>query len=123
MKQRIVFLVTFAAISAAIFLAAPSQAQPETVKQILPGVWFREGDLMHLGHCNNIIIEMKDNLIRRWQYRELANGDGGGAEARRGARAAGPRPIWRKGNPRRPGTLHDRASQSRGDGHEARQES
>ncbi|HLY18575.1 MAG TPA: MBL fold metallo-hydrolase, partial [Bryobacteraceae bacterium] len=28
-----------------------------------PGVWFREGDLINLGHCNNIVIEMKDYLI------------------------------------------------------------
>jgi glyoxylase-like metal-dependent hydrolase (beta-lactamase superfamily II) len=26
-------------------------------------VWFREGDLKNLGHCNNIVIEMKDYLI------------------------------------------------------------
>jgi len=29
----------------------------------MPGIWFREGDLKNLGHCNNIIIEMKDYLI------------------------------------------------------------
>jgi len=33
------------------------------VKLIAPGVWFREGDLQHEGHCNNVIIEMKDYLI------------------------------------------------------------
>lgn len=38
-------------------------AEPGTTKQIVPGVWFREGDLKNLGHCNNIIIEMKDYLI------------------------------------------------------------
>jgi glyoxylase-like metal-dependent hydrolase (beta-lactamase superfamily II) len=38
-------------------------AQPNTVKQIVPGVWFREGDIQHQGHCNNAIIEMKDYLI------------------------------------------------------------
>jgi glyoxylase-like metal-dependent hydrolase (beta-lactamase superfamily II) len=38
-------------------------AQPNTVKNIVPGVWFREGDLKNEGHCNNIIIEMKDYLI------------------------------------------------------------
>jgi glyoxylase-like metal-dependent hydrolase (beta-lactamase superfamily II) len=26
-------------------------------------VWFREGDIQGQGHCNNIIIEMKDYLI------------------------------------------------------------
>src|SRR5438552_17466159 len=40
-----------------------SDAQPNSVKQIVPGVWFREGDLMGQGHCNNAIIEMKDYLI------------------------------------------------------------
>ena len=38
-------------------------AQPNTVKQIAPGIWFREGDIEHQGHCNNAIIEMKDYLI------------------------------------------------------------
>jgi cyclase len=38
-------------------------AQPGTVKQIVPGVWFREGEIQDQGHCNNIIIEMKDYLI------------------------------------------------------------
>ncbi len=38
-------------------------AQPNTVQQIVPGVWFREGDIKKEGHCNNIIIEMKDYLI------------------------------------------------------------
>ncbi|MBI3680808.1 MAG: MBL fold metallo-hydrolase [Acidobacteria bacterium] len=40
-----------------------SDAQPDTFKQILPGVWFREGDLSGKGHCNNIVIDMKDHLI------------------------------------------------------------
>jgi cyclase len=30
---------------------------------VVPGVWFRQGDLEQLGHCNNVIIEMKDYLI------------------------------------------------------------
>jgi len=37
--------------------------QPNTVKKIADGVWFREGDLKNEGTCNNIIIEMKDYLI------------------------------------------------------------
>jgi len=37
--------------------------QPNTVKQIASGVWFREGDLKNHGHCNNIVIEMKDYLV------------------------------------------------------------
>jgi glyoxylase-like metal-dependent hydrolase (beta-lactamase superfamily II) len=40
-----------------------AEAQPGTIKEITPGVWFREGDIKGQGHCNNIIIEMKDYLI------------------------------------------------------------
>jgi len=45
------------------FLLTHGDAQPNSVKQIAPGVWFREGDIQHEGHCNNTIIEMKDYLI------------------------------------------------------------
>src|SRR5215469_3133451 len=45
------------------YLLTRGDAQPNSLKQIVPGVWFREGDLVHEGHCNNIIIEMKDYLI------------------------------------------------------------
>jgi len=63
MKQRVGILVTFASLAALAFFEAAGDAQPGTVRQIVPGVWFREGDLEKLGHCNNIIIEMKDYLI------------------------------------------------------------
>src|SRR6202165_1111892 len=53
----------FAALASLAFFAASSDAKPETVQKIVDGVWFREGDLKNLGHCNNIIIEMKDYLI------------------------------------------------------------
>ena len=39
------------------------EAQPGSVKEITSGVWFREGEIQSQGHCNNIIIEMKDYLI------------------------------------------------------------
>ena len=45
------------------FVLTRGDAQPNSVKQIAPGVWFREGDIEHEGHCNNAIIEMKDYLI------------------------------------------------------------
>ena len=38
-------------------------AQPGTVKQIVRGVWFREGDQRSFGHCNNVIVEMQDYLV------------------------------------------------------------
>ena len=40
-----------------------TQATPGNVKRIAPGVWFREGELLDKGYCNNIWIEMKDYLI------------------------------------------------------------
>src|SRR6476660_5410748 len=63
MKRRMWILGTFAVLITLAFFIAAGDAQPGTVKQIVPGVWFREGDLKNLGHCNNIIIEMKDYLV------------------------------------------------------------
>jgi cyclase len=37
-------------------------AQPGVLKQVVPGVWFREGE-MDLSHCNNAVIEMADYLV------------------------------------------------------------
>lgn len=42
---------------------AALEATPGNVKQVAPGVWFREGEIKDQGHCNNIWIEMKDYLI------------------------------------------------------------
>ena len=50
-------------LAAMAFLATRTEAQPGSVKLIVPGVWFCEGDLANLGHSNNIIIEMNDYLI------------------------------------------------------------
>src|SRR6266404_4692120 len=55
--------LVFGGLASLAFFAANSDAKPETVTKITDGVWFREGDLKNLGHCNNIIIEMKDYLI------------------------------------------------------------
>src|SRR5437660_10124999 len=63
MQRRTWILSSFAALATLAFFQAATDAQPGTVKQIAPGVWFREGDIKNLGHCNNIIIEMKDYLI------------------------------------------------------------
>ena len=63
MNKRIWFLGTFVVLASLAFLVTTTDAQPGTVKQIAPGVWFREGDLENMGHCNNTIIEMKDYLI------------------------------------------------------------
>lgn len=55
--------LTFSALFLALLFAAMSQGKLETIQQVAPGVWFREGDLAQFGHSNNIVIEMKDYLI------------------------------------------------------------
>src|SRR5215813_7406086 len=62
-RLRAFLMVAFAALGSLAFFAIRSDAVPETVRIVAPGVWFREGDLKDLGHCNNVIIEMKDYLI------------------------------------------------------------
>jgi len=62
--MRRFLLATFCGALATLSLfLTRGDAQPNSIKQIVPGVWFREGDLQHQGHCNNVIIEMKDYLI------------------------------------------------------------
>ncbi len=62
MRLRALLLLTFAALGTLALLVSSSHANPETLRLIAPGVWFREGDLEQ-GHSNNVIIEMKDYLI------------------------------------------------------------
>src|SRR6266496_213476 len=62
-KTRIAILCVFTALAGTALIVAQGPSSPETVKQVIPGVWFREGDIKNLGHCNNAIIEMKDYLI------------------------------------------------------------
>ncbi|HEY7387078.1 MAG TPA: MBL fold metallo-hydrolase [Bryobacteraceae bacterium] len=61
-RLRCLLLAAFAGFACLAFFASRSEANPETVRLIVPGVWFREGDLDQ-GHSNNIIIEMKDYMI------------------------------------------------------------
>jgi len=61
--KRFLLATCFGALAALSLFLTRGDAQPNSVKQIVPGVWFREGDLEHEGHCNNVIIEMKDYLI------------------------------------------------------------
>jgi cyclase len=62
-SPRFWMLSIFGVLASLAFFAANSEATPETLQKIADGVWFREGDLKNLGHCNNMIIEMKDYLI------------------------------------------------------------
>lgn len=61
MRQRAWLLCLFAVVLGLQWLRV--DAQPGTIRKITDGVWFREGEIQDLGHCNNIIIEMKDYLI------------------------------------------------------------
>ncbi len=61
-RLRCLLVVIFATLGSLAFLVSRSEANPETVRIIAPGVWFREGDLEQ-GHSNNVIIEMKDYMI------------------------------------------------------------
>jgi cyclase len=66
-----------------------ADAPPGTIKQIAPGVWFREGDASGgTGLCNNIIIEMRDDLIV-----VDANYPSGAQEVIRDAKKLSPKPI------------------------------
>ena len=56
-------LAIFTALAGVAFYAAQGDSQVEKLRQIQPGVWFREGDLLKYGHSNNIVIEMRDYLI------------------------------------------------------------
>lgn len=62
-SSRFALASLFTALLAVSFLITEGAAQPNTTKRIASGVWFREGDIKHLGHCNNVIIEMADYLI------------------------------------------------------------
>jgi len=61
--KRIGLSVVFVAMLSLALWVSRGEAQPGTIKQIVPGVWFRHGDLANLGHCNNVVIEMNDYLI------------------------------------------------------------
>jgi len=61
-RLRALLLLVFAVLAGCALFLSRSDANPETVRLVVPGVWFREGD-MDQGHCNNVIIEMKDYLI------------------------------------------------------------
>ena len=63
LRVRAVISLSFAILAGLALFVSRSDALPDTLKMIVPGVWFREGDLKEKGHCNNVIIEMKDYLI------------------------------------------------------------
>jgi hypothetical protein len=65
-KSQMLMSSVFMLCLAALWLATSRtaiEATPGNVKQVAPGVWFREGEIKDKGHCNNIWIEMKDYLI------------------------------------------------------------
>ena len=61
-RLRSLLALAFTGLACLALLVSRSDANPETLRIVVPGVWFREGD-MGQGHCNNVIIEMKDYMI------------------------------------------------------------
>jgi glyoxylase-like metal-dependent hydrolase (beta-lactamase superfamily II) len=62
MKLRALVFSAFTLLAVTAFFTTRTHAEPDQVKLVVPGIWFREGD-MSQGHCNNVIIEMKDYLV------------------------------------------------------------
>ena len=62
-RTRVAVAGLFAVLLSSAFWVTGSKAQEGTVKKVADGVWFREGERLHQGHCNNVIIEMNDYLI------------------------------------------------------------
>lgn len=56
-------VIGFAMFTSLALVVTGADSGPETLTRIAPGIWFREGDLAHLGHSNNVIIEMRDYFI------------------------------------------------------------
>jgi cyclase len=86
--RRFALAGSFTALLAVSFFVTSGSAQPNTTKKIAQGVWFREGDLKHLGHCNNVIIEMANYLIV-----VAANFPSGARLAMEDARKLSPKPV------------------------------
>ena len=61
-RLRAALLLCFTALAGLALFVSRSDANPETIRLVVPGVWFREGD-MEQGHSNNVIIEMKDYMV------------------------------------------------------------
>jgi glyoxylase-like metal-dependent hydrolase (beta-lactamase superfamily II) len=61
--RRLLLLAPFVALASLALWVSRGEAEPGTVKEIVPGVWFREGEIQQMGLCNNVIIEMSDYLI------------------------------------------------------------
>jgi hypothetical protein len=54
-RIRALLLLSFAALGGIAPLVSRSDAAPGTVRIVVPGVWFLEGDKRQ-GHCNNADI-------------------------------------------------------------------
>src|SRR5438046_10362775 len=87
-RIRGLLLLCFAGLGGVALFVSRSDANPETVRLVAPGVWFRQGDLEQLGHCNNAIIEMKDYLLV-----EDANFPSGARAAMSAARRISSKPV------------------------------
>lgn len=60
---RLGVVTVFGVLLYSAWWTTSGRAQPGSLKEITKGVWFRQGEISTMGHCNNIIIEMKDYLV------------------------------------------------------------
>lgn len=86
-RIRTLLLLSFAALGGIALLVPRSGAAPLTVRIIVPGVWFLAGDTDQ-GHCNNVVVEMKDYMIV-----VDANYPGGARAAMAAVRRISPKPV------------------------------
>jgi cyclase len=61
--KRPLLILTFGALACCALFVTQGGAQPDSFKEMAKGVWFRQGDIDKKGHCNNVVIEMKDYLV------------------------------------------------------------
>ena len=54
-RLRALLVLAFGVLSSVALFVTSSEAKPETIRLMAPGVWFREGDIQDQGHCNNIM--------------------------------------------------------------------
>ena len=63
MSYRVFVMFAFTILLCGGLYVTRGDAQPDSFKEMAKGVWFRQGDIDNKGHCNNVVIEMKDSLL------------------------------------------------------------
>ncbi len=87
-NSRVVLLSVLTVLIALTLVVSRTDAQANSLKQVVPGIWFREGDIDKEGHCNNVIIELSDSLLV-----VDANFPSGARRVMEDARKLSPKPV------------------------------